>query len=112
MYSEKCHLPTCRRLVAIVQGKVFANGGNQLPDVCVIRSAQCLRVEKIGTVAGLADDTGLGPVFDVADQRIFLVLLPFFGPVEFILDLHGEAEDVDLKAGVLLEVFGDHGVSV
>lgn len=110
MFSEKCHLPACRRLVTVLDGEVFSNAGDQFRYGLVIRPAQRLRIEKMGSVTGLADDARFGAVLNVADQGVFLVFFAFFGPVEFILDLHRETEDADLKAGVLLEVFGDHGV--
>lgn len=110
MCSEKGHLPACRRLVAVLDGEVFRNAGDQFRYGLVIRPVQRPRIEKMGSIAGLADDARFGAVLDVADQRVFLIVLPLFGPVELIFHLHREAEDTDLKAGVLLEVFGDHGV--
>ena len=110
MCSEKGHLPACRRLVAVLDGEVLRNAGDQFRYGLVIRSDQRLRKEKMGSVTRLADDARFCAVLDVADQGVFLIVLPLFGPVEHIVHLHGKAEDADLEAGVLLEVFGNHGV--
>ncbi|OYD43643.1 hypothetical protein CHT99_01320 [Sphingobacterium cellulitidis] len=112
MCSEKGHLPACRRAVAVLDGEVLGYPGHELLDRGVVGSVECLRVEEMRAVTGLADDPGLRTVLDVADQGIFLVFFPFFRPIEFILDLHRETENGDLDAGVLLEMFGDHNLSI
>src|SRR5690606_34188879 len=71
-----------------------------------------LRVKKIRAVARPADDFGFGAVLDVAYQRVPLVVFFFIRPVEPVINLYRKTEDPDLKVGILLELFGYHGVLI
>lgn len=101
-------MPDDGRLIAVFPGEMFAEGGDQFPDIAVSGIFQYVGMKEVGLITGIADDGAGGAKFHVADQRLIAGIRRVMEVVILVTRLHILAIHLDVEVDVLLKLFRDH----